>query len=692
MPGKVAVIGWGSFVSNDRAIARSFGVRELQWLPAGPELKHEFSRKTPDGSYTLVLDPNGLPNKLPWTVIPAPSSSLSLAPVHAEFVGNEVAISMAKLRGVLGCVSNKHAIGFLLTKDMTGSPWSDAATLAEVRRWWQDAGRRRSPGENDVEAVLWRELRPNVKPFSPAAVADAIMRNAANVTAVLTTFEADTHVRRLVEQMYLNQLVPLCGGRLAPIYKQIADETQAPHRAAVESWVQTHTYVGMHGWIEYIEGNIPVIMSAPHGGLAEPATLPDRAKGLVRPDKLSIETAMEIFNCLTAECIEAGSSVPFRSCLCNVQTMAAAVTVPNASKSPVRAADGMSRLSVASVGQSSPPSTSNSPQEQLAPAKSALQTEHASPGCVDSNSPGSPKRTSPHPVFASTSPSATMRAEQAEPRRIAGAESTASGARPSHASAPPQTATVGLDSSAPRGADVDVDVPPSVVPRVPHMIVCHLLRLKLDCNRDKDEACWGNPLAEEVWTEWHNFIEIAKRKCLSQSGFAHYFDIHGQGLYSKIMVGHVIDRPEYQKDLATLAQCVDSSSIRNLALSKPDESSKVDLLVGPRSIAGLFAAKELPVIPVGEQPFDFGPHQKFFSGGFNTQRHGSMRLAGPVNGTQLEFPSRIRKIGNLRRASSQSVAVSMIEFVEEHYGTNLRVKPTASQSPERSEQSAEHSV
>jgi len=45
-------------------------------------------------------------------------------------------------------------------------------------------------------------------------------------------------------------------------------------------FAQTYTpgtsYLGSNGYVEYIAGNLPVVISAPHGGYLEPATIPDR--------------------------------------------------------------------------------------------------------------------------------------------------------------------------------------------------------------------------------------------------------------------------------------------------------------------------------------------------------------------------------------------------------------------------------
>jgi len=46
----------------------------------------------------------------------------------------------------------------------------------------------------------------------------------------------------------------------------------------------------------------------------------------------------------------------------------------------------------------------------------------------------------------------------------------------------------------------------------PHVILCLLERLKLDANRDVDEAAGGNLYAERAWEEYHHYLDIAKER------------------------------------------------------------------------------------------------------------------------------------------------------------------------------------
>ncbi|MFN0213926.1 MAG: hypothetical protein ACKVT2_06685 [Saprospiraceae bacterium] len=44
-----------------------------------------------------------------------------------------------------------------------------------------------------------------------------------------------------------------------------------------QSYVPGQSYFGTNGYVEYLAGNLPIIVSAPHGGLLSPSSIPDRS-------------------------------------------------------------------------------------------------------------------------------------------------------------------------------------------------------------------------------------------------------------------------------------------------------------------------------------------------------------------------------------------------------------------------------
>jgi len=50
-----------------------------------------------------------------------------------------------------------------------------------------------------------------------------------------------------------------------------------------------------NSYVEYIEGNLPIVISVPHGGYLEPNEIPDRISGCKEEDRMSQELARSLF-------------------------------------------------------------------------------------------------------------------------------------------------------------------------------------------------------------------------------------------------------------------------------------------------------------------------------------------------------------------------------------------------------------
>ena len=61
-----------------------------------------------------------------------------------------------------------------------------------------------------------------------------------------------------------------------------------------DDYVLGKSYYGRNKYIEYIPGNLPIVISVPHGGDEIPAEIKDRLKGSDHHDKKTIEVALEI--------------------------------------------------------------------------------------------------------------------------------------------------------------------------------------------------------------------------------------------------------------------------------------------------------------------------------------------------------------------------------------------------------------
>src|SRR5438477_10191673 len=63
---------------------------------------------------------------------------------------------------------------------------------------------------------------------------------------------------------------------------------------AADEYQPGQTYFGREKYIEYLAGDVPVIISAPHGGRDKPEELPDREKGIFAFDTNTQELARAV--------------------------------------------------------------------------------------------------------------------------------------------------------------------------------------------------------------------------------------------------------------------------------------------------------------------------------------------------------------------------------------------------------------
>jgi hypothetical protein len=62
----------------------------------------------------------------------------------------------------------------------------------------------------------------------------------------------------------------------------------------VQDYYPGHVYFGRNDYVEYIAGDLPIVLSAPHGGYAEPEEIPDRTWGVTAQDRRTQELARAI--------------------------------------------------------------------------------------------------------------------------------------------------------------------------------------------------------------------------------------------------------------------------------------------------------------------------------------------------------------------------------------------------------------
>ena len=203
----------------------------------------------------------------------------------------------------------------------------------------------------------------------------------------------------------------------------------------------------------------------------------------------------------------------------------------------------------------------------------------------------------------------------------------------------------------------------------PHLIINHLHRRKLDANRNLAEAADGHPLAGQAWEDFHHFIDAAKSSVTSEYGKGLLIDLHGHA--------HAIQRLEwgyllYEDELALPDPVLNSeeylgySSIRRLALDNLSGSLHAALLRGSFSLGQLAFDRGYPGVPSAIQPAP-AAGDPYFSGGYNTNRHGS-RFGGVIDAVQLECNMEgVRDTPDNRQVFADMLTSALTAFFQRHY-------------------------
>lgn len=206
--------------------------------------------------------------------------------------------------------------------------------------------------------------------------------------------------------------------------------------------------------------------------------------------------------------------------------------------------------------------------------------------------------------------------------------------------------------------------------RYPHVIINHLKRIKLDANRDMDEATCGDPEAEIAWEEYHKFIDSAKVAITDEYSKGLFIDLHGQSSHGeRIELGYLISGSELQLSDSELntATYQDKSSIRNLISNNIGGISFSELLRGPKAFGTLIDDADYAVIP--SMYYEY-PTDAFYSGGYNTDRHGS-KSGGTIDAIQIECNREIRFVEYKRLDFADDLAEILLAYLKEHYFANL---------------------
>ena len=214
---------------------------------------------------------------------------------------------------------------------------------------------------------------------------------------------------------------------------------------------------------------------------------------------------------------------------------------------------------------------------------------------------------------------------------------------------------------------------------LPHIIICHLDRGKVDCNREVVEGAQSDPEGITAWNEFQNFINSASNSAVTNFGRGFYIDQHGQGHpEQRLELGYLLDKYDLTNTdnrLDSVSSFKNSSSIRTLANSVSNVTSFSKLLRGTNSFGELMVGEGYPSTPSYTTPAPFTSptaSSNFFNGGYNTDVHGS-HGGGPLSALQIEANmTGVRDSSAHRTAYAQSLARAVEKYFAQYYGISLR--------------------
>lgn len=204
--------------------------------------------------------------------------------------------------------------------------------------------------------------------------------------------------------------------------------------------------------------------------------------------------------------------------------------------------------------------------------------------------------------------------------------------------------------------------------KYPHLIICHVARRKVDCNRDLKEGAQNNKHARNIWNQYHHSIEKSIQTLLQNHPQGLYLDLHGHGHpHAKLELGYLIRNKNLKQPDEQINRLADKSSIAGIAAKSSLHFSQ--LLRGPASFGALMHEKGYPSIPSPAHP-DAGDIP-FFSGGYNTKYYCS-RQDNRISGFQVESPFKgVRDTDNHRKIFADAFVDAVICYMDRHFDIQL---------------------
>lgn len=205
----------------------------------------------------------------------------------------------------------------------------------------------------------------------------------------------------------------------------------------------------------------------------------------------------------------------------------------------------------------------------------------------------------------------------------------------------------------------------------PHLVVNRLNRRKFDANRDRGEATGSNPALDTTWLWMHAAVDSARNRIARSGARGVMIDLHGHGhAIPRLELGYLLSATSLRlSDSALVASnAMSTTSIAQLASTSRSTADRgVALLRGPNSLGALLNARGVPAVPSALDPAPRAG-EDYFNGGYNTERHGSLR-GGALDAIQIETHfTGVRDNATSRGQFARALTDALVAYLSRHYG------------------------
>lgn len=208
--------------------------------------------------------------------------------------------------------------------------------------------------------------------------------------------------------------------------------------------------------------------------------------------------------------------------------------------------------------------------------------------------------------------------------------------------------------------------------KYPHLVINRLHRRKLDANRTMAGGACTDPEAQIAWNEYHQFIDVAKSRVLTEYGRGWYTDVHGHAhSVARLELGYLLGSDDLRLSNTVLdgsAAYEQKSSFATFSQSSPQPFSK--LLRGTPALGTLLTSAGYRSVPSAQDPAPLSG-EAYFTGGYNTSTHGCA-TAGGICGVQIEHHyTGVRDTATNRATYAAVLARAYDIFLAQNFGISL---------------------